>query len=180
MQTSYLGYFGHAWLHTPKTSMFICMPTVHFIIHFFLKILNFKEPCNLIGLQHFSPQLKNQNFARYGIGVEILTTILVFILDYFQKKTNVNILPKAKKTYLGSILGPFQPNLCKNEFFWKKGLCQFLNNPTTYHHAKSQKKNELLLRKMLHEQTNCHAQTDRETTVILEDSPKDRVQQGTL
>ena len=33
---------------------------------------------------------------------------------------------------------------------------------------------------MLHEQTNCHAQTDRETTVILEDSPKDRVQQGTL
>ena len=32
-----------------KTSMFICMPKVKFIIHFFLEILHFKEPCNFIG-----------------------------------------------------------------------------------------------------------------------------------
>ena len=32
-----------------KTSISICMPKVKFIIHFFLEILPFKEPCNFIG-----------------------------------------------------------------------------------------------------------------------------------
>ena len=32
-----------------KTSMFIFMPKIYFIIHFFLEILHFKESCNLIG-----------------------------------------------------------------------------------------------------------------------------------
>ena len=68
-----------------KTSMFICMPKIKFIIHFFLEILHFKESCSLIGWQHLGPQLETQKFFRYGIGGEMLVTILVFILDYFQK-----------------------------------------------------------------------------------------------
>ena len=36
-----------------KTSMFICIPKINFIIHFFLEILHFKESCNLIGWQNF-------------------------------------------------------------------------------------------------------------------------------
>ena len=36
-----------------NTSMFICKPKIHFIIHFFLEILHFKESCNSIGQQHF-------------------------------------------------------------------------------------------------------------------------------
>ena len=39
----------------PNISTFICMQKINFIIHFFLTILHFKEPCNLIGWQHFGP-----------------------------------------------------------------------------------------------------------------------------
>ena len=38
-----------------KTSMFICMQKINFIILFFLTILHFKESCSLIGRQHFGP-----------------------------------------------------------------------------------------------------------------------------
>ena len=47
---------------------------------------------------------------------------------------------KSKKPYFGAILGPFFQDLGKNEFSWKKGLCQFLNIPIIYHHAENQKK----------------------------------------
>ena len=36
-------------INLQKTSMFIFMPKIHFIIYFFLEILHFKESCNLIG-----------------------------------------------------------------------------------------------------------------------------------
>ena len=45
-----------------------------------------------------------------------------------------------KKSYFCAILSPFCPNLGKNEFSWKKGLCQFLDIPIIYHRAKNQKK----------------------------------------
>ena len=72
MQT-YFRYFGHAWLHSPKmivsTSMFICMQKMNFIIHFFLKILQFKESCNGIGwlyLAHNSrPKILPDMFEKY-------------------------------------------------------------------------------------------------------------------
>ena len=38
-----------------KTLMFICIVKIHFIIHFLLVILHFKESCNLICWQHFDP-----------------------------------------------------------------------------------------------------------------------------
>ena len=47
---------------------------------------------------------------------------------------------KFRKPYFGDILGPFLPNLGKNEISWEKGLCQFLNIPIIHHHAKNQKK----------------------------------------
>ena len=31
------------------------------------------------------------------------------------------------KPYFGAILGPFDPNLAKNELSWKASLCQFSN-----------------------------------------------------
>ena len=40
---------------------------------------------------------------------------------------------KSKKTYFGAILGPFYPNLGKNEFSWKNELCQFLDIPIIYY-----------------------------------------------
>ena len=71
---------------------------------------------------------------------EILITILVLILDYFQEEPKTKFFKKSKKTYFGAILGLFSLNLGKNEFCWKKGLCQFLNIPLIYYRAKSQKK----------------------------------------
>ena len=57
MQT-YFGYFRHNWSHLPKvivsTSRRLqCMQKINFIIYFFLKILHFKESCNLVDWQHF-------------------------------------------------------------------------------------------------------------------------------
>ena len=46
----------------------------------------------------------------------------------------------SKKTYFGGILDTFCPNLEKNKFSWKKGLCQFLDIPLIYLRAKNQKK----------------------------------------
>ena len=60
-----------------KIFVFICRhQKINFIPHAFLKI----------GWQHFGQQIENQNFVKYGIGAEISTTILAFILDYFQEK----------------------------------------------------------------------------------------------
>ena len=36
-----------------KTLMFISMPKINVIIHFFFEILDFKESCNFIGSNHF-------------------------------------------------------------------------------------------------------------------------------
>ena len=38
-----------------KILMFLCIPKINFIIHFFLEILHFKESCSSIGQQHFTP-----------------------------------------------------------------------------------------------------------------------------
>ena len=47
---------------------------------------------------------------------------------------------KSKKHNLVAILGTFCPNLGKNGFSWKKGLCQFLDIPIIYHRTKNQRK----------------------------------------
>ena len=125
MQT-YFGYFGHVWLQSPKiicivllkTSMFLCVQKINFIIHFFLTMLYLKESCNLIGQQHFGLKidLRPKNYARY-VG-EVSITIIVFVIDYFQEKlTWQNFSKNHKKPY----------------------FCQFFNNRITYHCAKSQK-----------------------------------------
>ena len=126
-----MGRIGHAQPNDStnllKTLMFICMPKINFIIHFFLEILHFTESCNLIGWKHFDSLLENQNFARYGIGCKISITIIVFILYYFQEKNNDKIFQKIQKTLFLGHFGPFIPNLGKNKFSWEKGLRQFLN-----------------------------------------------------
>ena len=65
-----------------------------------------------------------------------MTTILVPILDYFREQLKAKFLKNPERTYLG----PFYPNLGKNEFSWKKELCQFLDIPIIYHRAKISKK----------------------------------------
>ena len=96
-----------------KTSMFICMQKINFIIHFFLTILHFKESCNLIGRQHFGPKLETQNYARcFG---EISITILVFIIDYFPEKLTWQNFSKNQKrlfwSHSGRFLSKFGPKM---------------------------------------------------------------------
>ena len=108
--------------------MLIYMPKTNFINRFFLEILCFNECCNLIGCHN--------SRARILPDVALLvisTTILVSISDYFQEKLMTKFFKESNKPYLGAILGPFYPNLSKNEFSWKKGLSQFLHIPIIYH-----------------------------------------------
>ena len=111
--------------------MSIYMQKINFIIHFFLKILQFKESWNLIGWQHFGSYLEIQYFTRYDD--EISIAMLVFILEHDK------IFKKFKKHYFGAILGPFCLNISKNEFSWKKEFCQFLNISIVYHCVKNRK-----------------------------------------
>ena len=72
---------------------------------------------------------------------------------------------KSKKSLFGSHFGHFYPNLGKNKLSWKRELCQFLEIPIKYHHAKNQKK--LLSNFWRKHQTD--GRTDRQTAVILYD-----------
>ena len=115
-------------------SMFICLPEMKFIIHFFLEILHFKESCNLFGQEYFGSLIQNQNLARYGIGGEISKTKLVLILDDYKEKPMTKLFKKSKSL----ILGPFWVLLTKirqKRIFPEKA--QFLVIPISYHCAKS-------------------------------------------
>ena len=81
------------------------------MIHFFYEILHFKESSNLIGWQHFGPYLETQDFTRYGIGGEILMTILVFILEYFREKLMRKFFKKPSKPYFGLLPSKFDQKL---------------------------------------------------------------------
>ena len=79
-----------------------------------------------------------------GMELEISTTMFS-ISDYFQEKLMIKFLKKPKKPHFGAILGPYFPDLGKNEFSWKKVICQFLNIPIIYHHAKKSEKTMTIL-----------------------------------
>ena len=49
-----------------KTLMFLCMPKINFISYFFLEILYFKESCNMIGQQHFTPYSRTRILPHIG------------------------------------------------------------------------------------------------------------------
>ena len=129
---SCFGYFGHAWLHLSKLivsphiklrCLCVCK-IIKFIIHFFLTILHVQESCNLIGCQHFGPQLETQNVARY-VG-EISIAILVLILDYFQEKlTWQNFSKNKKKKLFGDHSGPLLPKIGQKLIFLKKRTLSF-------------------------------------------------------
>ena len=144
--------------------MFICMPKLKFIIHFFLEILHFKELCNFIGWQHLGPWLEIQSFARYGVGVEISIKILVFTLDYFQEKLMTKFFKKSKKPYFRA-MWPFWPFLPKFGQKWifleKKFLSVFKCSSYLRSCPKSEKTNMPFLWKMLNWQMD--GQTDGRT-----------------
>ena len=79
--------------------MFICMPKVKFIIHFFRYYILINHAILLadsIWAHNWRPRV----FARYGVSIEISMKILVFTLDYFQEKLMAKLF---KKSYFGAM-----------------------------------------------------------------------------
>ena len=58
--------------------------------------------------------------------VLIINNNISFHFRLFPRKTNDKILQKIQKTLFWGHFDLFCPILGKYEFFWKKGLCQFL------------------------------------------------------
>ena len=50
-----------------KASIFISMPKIHFIIHFTLEIIHFKESCNLIDQHHIDHNSRTRIFPDMGL-----------------------------------------------------------------------------------------------------------------
>ena len=132
--------------------MFICKPKFNFIPYAFMEILQRYAnlfwvlwTCLVTLIQNDSITLQKTLMficvQKINFIIHFFLMILQFsehcnLIDwwYFDKKTNMTkFIEKPKKPYFGAILGPF----CKNEFFWKKRLCQFFNTRIIYHCAKN-------------------------------------------
>ena len=149
MQTSYFGYFGHAWLHTPKMIVSTCTRL------WCLSVCKKQTSSFTSFLRYYI--LKNPAvWLADSILIHTITWELEFcqIWDWwwninnnislhfrlFPRKSDDKIFQKIPKPYFGAILSPLCQTLGKNEFSWKAGLCQFLDIPIIYHRAKNQKK----------------------------------------
>ena len=92
--------------------------------------------------------LVHSSRTRHGIGGKILTTILGFILDYFQVKLMAKRFKKSKKPYCGAILGPFFPKFGQKWIFLKKRQPFFKYSNYQLSCKKSEKTNKTFLRKI--------------------------------
>ena len=99
-------YFGHSWLCTPKV-----------ILSIYRKLLCLSAGKKAISsptlfwrlVVSISPHKSRTRITKHGIGGEMSTTILAFILDYFQEKLFkflINVSKNLKKIFWGQF-GPF-------------------------------------------------------------------------
>ena len=108
---------------------------------------------------HITPE---QKFCQIRHWWWNINNSISFHFKLFPRKTN-DIFQKIKKTtYFGAILNTFCPTLGKNEFSWKKGLCQFLDIPIVYHRAKNKKKLFSFFREKCQTDGWTEGQTDRQ------------------
>ena len=150
MQTLYFGYFGHAWLDTPKIivstcTRLQCLSACHkytLLFTSFLRYYILKNPAIRLAYSVLACNLRTRVLPDMGLLIKYQQQYQFPILDYFQEKLLAKFFKKFKKPYFGAILGPFYANLGKIDFLGKieNGLCQFSDIPIIYHHAKNQKK----------------------------------------
>ena len=133
IQTSYFGYFRHAWLHSLKMIESTCTrlwclsvckkQTSSFIL--FLRYYILKNPAIWLAVPIWGLE-----FCQIWDWWWNINNNISFHFRLFPRKTKDKIFPKkSKKPYFGAILCPCCPNLGKNEFSWKNMLCQFLDIP---------------------------------------------------
>ena len=121
--------------------MFICMPKVKFIIHFFLEILHFKNFVILLADSIWAHNWRPRVLRDMRLVLKYNENIS-FHFRLLPRKTNGNIFQKIQKTLLQghiAILAFFAQIWAKMNFSGKK-LSQFLNIPIIYHNAKNLKK----------------------------------------
>ena len=124
---TYFGYFGHAWLHTSRMIVsncrrLQCLSTCQkYTLSFtpFLRYYNLKNPAIWLYVSILA-----HNFARFEIGGKI-STILVFILDYFQKKLVTKFFKYPKNPILGPFWATFAQIWAKTNFPGKSALSEF-------------------------------------------------------
>ena len=149
MQT-YFGYFGHAWLHSPKMIVssswrLQCLSACKKIN----SIIQFLEYCILKNPAISLAYYLEEQLCQICFG-EIAIIILGFIIDYFQEKLTWQ---NFWKNLQNPILGPFWSLLpkcgSKMNFSGKRALSvfQYLNYLPLC--QKSEKPNEPFLRKLL-------------------------------
>ena len=123
-----------------------CMQKIDFT-HVFFKILQRNSKLVILGNldmpghTHLKWCIWGNNLRLYGIGGETATTILAFILNYFQKNLNKFLInfsktPKTKQIFwreFGSLLLKFGQK-------WIFVVKRVLNIPIIYHYVKNQKK----------------------------------------
>ena len=93
-------------------------------------------------LSAFWPINQEQEFCQVWDCCRNISNISFHFRSFPSKTFSVfnKFFKKSKQNYFWANLGLFCSNLVKNEFSWKRGLCQFLNISIIYHHIKNQKK----------------------------------------
>ena len=155
MQTCYFGYSEHAWIHTLKIIVSI-VENLDVYLNAknklrdsllswditFQRILQFDWPTA------FWVITWELEFCQIWGWWWNINNNISFHFRLFPGKTNDKVFPKkSKKTYFRAILGPFFPNLSKNEFSAKRALSVFKYSSYLPSCKKSEKTNELFLRK---------------------------------
>ena len=153
MQTYYFEYFENAW---SCPAVMIVSPCRHLwypkcwnqlVGNFDVYLHAKKSTSSLASFFRYCKDIVNLLFWELWKGLTISIKIIVSIcsklsclsackkstsslnLDYFEEKLKFLIIfsKKSKKNYFRANLGPFCFNLVRNEFSWKRGICQFFN-----------------------------------------------------
>ena len=82
-----------------------------------------KQSCNLIGWEHFSLYLRNQNFSQIWDLCRNTVNNINFHYRTNSIKINDNIFQYIQKTCFWYIFGLFSQFLRQKQFFWKYWLC---------------------------------------------------------
>ena len=133
IQTFYFGYFEHAWLHPPKMTVSTCRrlrclsacQKLTYSLTSLLRYYILKNPAIWLADSILAHNWRTRIFARYGIGGEIPTKILVSILDHFYEKLMAKFFKKSKNPISASFLAHFVQIWAKMNFPQKRGSARF-------------------------------------------------------
>ena len=98
--------------------MFICMPKINFIIHFFLEMLHFKESCKLIGHKIW-PITQEPEFCQTWHWWWNISNKISFHFRLLPRKTN-NIFQTIQKDLFCSHSRPFLPKFGQKWIYLEK------------------------------------------------------------